>query len=91
MSVVWISLLIGLAAWTFAVLAGAKKSAGWMFASFTACGIAAVAALYELKWRFGIRDYGGAEDVFGGILFGETVLIGVTVLLNAAALWRMKT
>lgn len=83
-------MLIGLLAWTFGMLANAKKSAGWMFASFTACGIAAVLALYELRRRFGLGDYGGAEDVFGGILFGETVLVGVTVAINAIALWRMK-
>lgn len=90
MSAVWISLLIGLGAWTFGMLAAAKRSPGWMFASFTTCGTAAVLALYELSWRFSIGDYGGAEDVFGGILFGEAVLVGVTVAINAAALWRMR-
>lgn len=87
---IWVSLLIGLAAWAFALLASAKRSAGWMFSSFTACCIAAILPFFEIQWRFEVNDAGGAMDTIGGIIFGEVVLITVTILLNAIALYRMK-
>lgn len=87
---VWLSLLIGLGSWTLAMLANARKSTCWMFASFSLCGVAAVLPLYELRCRLYAGDYGGAEDIIGGIIFGEIVLVTVTVLINAAALYRMK-
>lgn len=87
---VWVSLLLGLAAWTFAVIANAKKCSVWMYASFTTCLVAAVLPFYELRSRLYGGDYGGAEDIIGGILFGELVLIGVTILINAIALYRIR-
>lgn len=87
---VWLSLLTGLAAWTFAMLANARKSTRWMFTSFTTCLIAAVLPLYETRGRLYGGDYAGAEDTIGGILFGEIVLVTVTILINAIALYRMQ-
>lgn len=90
MSTVWLSLLIGFVAWGFGWLAYVRKSAGWMFASFSLCCVAAVLPFYEIQWRFDVNDVSGAMDVIGGIIFGEIVLVAVTILINAAALYRMK-
>nr|MBQ8244863.1 hypothetical protein [Oscillospiraceae bacterium] len=84
------SLILGIGAWVFAVLAGVKKSTAWMYASFCACLVAALLPFYELRRYLYSGDYGGAEDIIGGILFGELTLIGVTILLNAAALFRIR-
>lgn len=90
MNPVWYSLLIGLTAWIFAILAMAKRSTGWMFASFSLCAIAAVLPSYETQHRLDFGDVGGAMDTIGGIIFGQTVLIAVTILLNAIALRRIR-
>lgn len=87
---VWLSLGLGLMAWTFAMVTNAKKCEVWMYASFSTCLVAALLPLYELRARFYAGDYGGAEDIIGGIIFGEIVMITVTVLINGIALYRMR-
>ena len=87
---VWISLVLGLGAWIFAMVANRKKCAVWMCASFATCLVAALLPFYELRGRLYGGDYGGAEDIIGGILFGEIVMIAVTVVINGIALYRMR-
>ena len=87
---IWLSLALGLMAWTFAMLANVKKCCCWMYSSFSVCLVAALLPFYELRGRLYAGDYGGAEDIIGGILFGEIVLIGVTILINTIALYRMR-
>ena len=84
------SLVLGFAAWLCGLLGNWKRSAAWMYSSFSLCLLAALMPFYELRRYLYNGDYGGAEDIIGGILFGEVVLIAMTILLNGFALYRMK-
>lgn len=86
----FLSLILGIAAWGLGLLAAVKKSAVWMYSSVSLCLIAAILPLYDLRNYLYRGDYGGAEDIIGGIIFGEIVLISVTILLNAVALFRIR-
>ena len=52
--------------------------------------LAAVLPVYDLRNYLYRGDCGGAEDIIGGILFGELVLICITVLLNTVAMFRIR-
>ena len=84
------SLILGIVAWMIGVITIWKRSVAGMFAGLSLTLVAALLPLYDLRRYLYSGDCGGAEDIIGGILFGEIVLIAVTILLNLAALLRMK-
>ena len=86
----FLSLVLGIGAWGLGLLAAVKKSAVWMYSSFSLCLMAAVLPVYDLRNYLYRGDYGGAEDIIGGIIFGELVLICITVLLNTVAMFRIR-
>ena len=87
--ILW-SLILGFSAWFCGMLALWKRSSVWIYGSVSLCLLAALMPFYELREYLYAGDCGGAEDIIGGILFGEIVLIAVTILLNGIALCRIK-
>lgn len=84
-----LSIGMGLLGWGFAILA-IRKRGSWplMYLSMTACSLAQLVQFAEYKHLARIEDVSALLDTAGGRLFGAAVLVGVTVILNTAALLR---
>lgn len=83
------SLFLGLIAWIvpLAAIAWVKKGKRFSFfaiGSFTACSLALVLQLQEVKHRVDLGDTAAIMDTIGAIAFVSVVLVVVTVIINLA-------
>ena len=83
------SLILGFAAWGLPLL-GMLRRKNYTSGSFAL----STASLYLQFWQHDILvdkgDWSAIEDTSNGILFGATVLVAVTALLNLMAALRRK-
>ena len=82
------SIVLGLLAWLFGVLALAKHNYAHRLTtiSFSACGLSLVLQLLEVSNRVNLGDYAAIEDTIRAVLFAAVTLVVVTVVLNVVAL-----
>lgn len=89
-----VSLLCGVAAWVFAVLAILAPTAAVAYRHtvviFGCCVTALVCQLLEIAHRAGAGDWAAIEDTVRAVLVAAVVLTVSTVALNVAALVRAK-
>ena len=84
-------LLLGFIAWIFPVISMMSKKHPRLTApSLAFCAASLYFALYNTNLLVRKGDWAAIEDTFVGVLFGATVLVAVTAILNAAALIRKK-
>lgn len=88
------SLILGVGAWFFAVLAirAAKAPASYKntFASFGLCVTSLMFQFFEVNKRVRLGDYSAIEDTMGAVLVGSVALVSVTMILNLVAVARAK-
>ena len=84
------SLLLGLCAWLFAMLAITTKRKFLAHCnclnSFSLCAISLVLQLFEVQRLIRLVDYSALEDTIGADVLAAVVLTAVTVILNLIAL-----
>ena len=82
-----ICLLLGFIAWAFPVISLiSKKHPKLLSPSLLFCAASLYMALCHTHALVEKGDWAAIEDTFGGILFGATVLVAVTLILNVIAL-----
>jgi len=83
------SLVLGIGAWAFGVLAikapGISKAYKRSGLSFSLCAVSVLLQLMEISRRVSIGDLSAVMDTIGAIVLAASLLIGVTVILNAVA------
>ena len=82
------SLLLGLLAWGLGFCGAMRKHHRLCFYSFTACGIALVLQFFEIRRRVAAEAWYALLDTVPALSGAAAILLAVTVLLNAAALYR---
>ena len=86
-----VCLLLGFIAWTFPVISLiSKKHPKLLSPSLLFCAASLYMALWDTQIQVREGDWAAIEDTFGGILFGATVLVAVTLILNIIALIKRK-
>lgn len=83
-----LSLLFGLGAWVFSVLALFRRQLTLCIPSWVLCTWALLFALLQLNRWVIIGDTAAFLDVTGGLVFGAIILIGTNTLLTAAVFLR---
>lgn len=84
-----LSIGLGLLAWGFGVAAIAKRGKpSLMFSSLTACSISLTIQFFEIRGHVLHYDASWFLDVMPTLAKVAAALLIVTVVLNAAALWR---
>lgn len=86
------SLVLGLAACVLPIIALARHGRGGMLfstASMGACAVSLYLQILETSSRVRLEDWSALMDTFGAVVFASTVLLVVTLLLNAAVLGLM--
>lgn len=91
------SLILGLAAWIIPIinLAGDKKQRNmkWIalsIISFSACTIAICLQIFYNLYLVKIEDWAALMDTMRGVAVASTVLVIVTILLNALTLFLYR-
>ena len=88
------SLVLGLAAWVLAVLAvmgkQANKSHRFSVSSFSLCSVSLLLQIFEVNNRVNLNDFSAIIDTIRAVILAACVLVGVTVILNIAALIRNR-
>jgi len=83
------SLILGFAAWVFAIAAIVKRSRYCLsFASLTACTLSLVFQILEINNRVNLGDFSAIMDTIGAVVLASVVMSSVTVIINLAALFR---
>lgn len=81
-----VCLLLGFTAWALPVvelfLKRKKNLTAW---SFILCSASLYLAIYDTNRLVNKPDWAAIEDTHGGVLFGATVLVVVTAVLNLVA------
>ena len=87
-----LSLLLGIAAWSLPVmyLMLWKHRTWFCCGSFGLCALALYFQLREVLKRTNLGDFAAIEDTIGAVVFAATVLLTVTLILNALALLRRE-
>ena len=86
-----LSLGLGLAAWGFGIGAIVKRGRPWLiFSSMTACAVSLTIQFFEIRGHASREDWSFFYDVAPTLADVAAILLIVTVVLNAAALWRGK-
>ena len=83
------SLLLGLAAWLFAVIS-IHHSQKFQTGSFICCATSLCLQFLELRRLCEIGDISAVLDTIGGVTFAAIVLTTVTVLINLYAQFRRR-
>lgn len=84
-----LSIGLGLLAWGFGIAAIAKRGkTSLVFSSLTACGISLTIQFFEIRGHVFNQDSSWFLDVMPTLADVAAALLMVTVVLNAAALWR---
>lgn len=88
------SLLLGLAAWILAGIAITRKkkqlASYYSFGSFGMCILSLLLQIFEVVNRVNQNDYAAIADTIHAVRFAACVLVGGTMLLNLAALLKVK-
>ncbi|MBR6653362.1 MAG: hypothetical protein IKL27_01385 [Oscillospiraceae bacterium] len=83
------SLILGLAAWAFAIAAIIKNDKRChSFISFTACNLSLVFQILEIHNRVNLGDFSAIMDTIGAVVLASVVMSSVTIIINLAALFR---
>lgn len=83
------SLILGFAAWVFAITAISKRNKHcFPFISFAACNLSLVFQILEINNRVNLGDFSAIMDTIGAVVLASAVMSSVTVILNVAALFR---
>lgn len=83
-----LSLLFGLGAWVFCLLALLRRQLTLCIPGWVLCGWALLFALLQENRWVALGDTSAILDVTGGLVFGAIALISVSTLLTAAAFLR---
>ena len=86
------SLILGIGAWisAFAGIISRKQPCLFSAGSFALCALSLLLQLREIKYLAGIGDFSVIDDTIHAVVLAASVLVGVTVILNAAAIVRAK-
>ena len=85
------SLILGFAAWVFAIIAISKRIKHcFPFISFVACILSLIFQILEINNRVNLGDFSAIIDTIGAVVLASVVMSSVTVILNLAALLRMR-
>ena len=88
------SLLLGVGAWVLAAFAITASKANTSHRntalSFSFCAISLVFQLFEVGNRVNINDYAAIEDTIRAVLIASVALTVITIVLNAAAVVKVK-
>ena len=88
------SLILGLCAWLFAILAmtacDGPTSHRNSTVSFSLCAVSLVLQLLEIHRRVLLGDYAAIADTIRAILIASAALVSVTVILNLTAIAKAK-
>lgn len=86
------SLILGILAWGFAVatIKSNKQLTAYRCSviSFGLCVTALFFQFVQIGNLAKIRDFSAIDDTIEGVIFGASVLIGVTIILNVIAIIR---
>ena len=88
------SLIIGIGAWVFAILAIISPTA-WSShknttVSFGFCVFACALQLFEINRRVQLGDFAAIEDTIRAVLIAAVTLVLVTTVLNLLALLKAR-
>lgn len=82
------SLLLGFAAWVFAIAAIIKRNKYFLpFLSFIACILSLTFQIFEINNRVSLGDFSAIIDTIGAVVLASVVMSSVTVIINLAALF----
>ena len=86
------SLILGLAAWVFAILAFVKSKPNFTATSYAFCAGALLFQLLEVRRRVALCDWSALADTMDFVAIAANVLVEVTILFHALASvrWREK-
>ena len=87
-----LSLLLGIVAWSLPVMYLMRwKHREWFCCgSFGLCALAMYFQLREILKRARIGDFAAIEDTIGAVVFAASMLLIVTLILNALAMLRKE-
>ena len=87
-----LSLVLGIGAWSLPVMYLMRWQHRELFCcgSFGLCALAMYFQLREMLGRVQMGDFAAIEDTIGAVVFAATVLLTVTLILNALALLRKE-
>ncbi|WMI80502.1 hypothetical protein [Anaerotignum sp. MB30-C6] len=90
------SLVLGVVSWIIPIVAVKQygkrhKVTYFSVYSFTACTMALVFQLFEIRHRVNTGDFSAIMDTIGAITVVSVILIMVTVVLNSTALYLCST
>jgi len=83
------SLILGLASWVLAGIAILKINTNSLsFLSLTCCALSLVFQILEINNRVNLGDFSAIMDTIGAVVLAASVMSGIAILLNLAALTR---
>lgn len=85
-----LSLLLGLFAWGLGLAALVRRSRGLSLCSCTCCALALLVQLFEIRRRVAAADWAALLDTVPALTTAASVLLAVTVFLNALTLLTGK-
>ena len=87
-----ISLVLGIGAWSVAIIAIAKPTFSHKSAviSFSLCAFALIGQLFEISRRVNLGDYAAIEDTIRAVIIAAVVLSVTTIILNVVALIKAR-
>lgn len=88
-----LSLALGLIAWVIPLLTVTGRQFPWLrsrsaaliIASFSACAIALVVTLFDLRHWIALGDWPAIDDVYSSMPWVGVILVAVTIVLNIIA------
>lgn len=88
-----LSLALGLIAWAIPLLSVAGRQFPWLrsrpealtIASFSACALALVVTLFDLRHWIALGDWPSIDDVYSSMPWVGVILVAVTIVLNIMA------
>lgn len=84
------SIALGVIAWLLSIWAIGKYKPWKRSYSYLLCAMALLLQLFEVRNRFLGGDYAAVEDTIMAVIIAAVMMMCVTVILNAVALFKFR-